>query len=99
MGKAPPPGVPPVTAVNPFMPPPPIPAPPPPPFFAGPPPAVGVPFNPTAPILLQAEAAGRVVQPCAGPECGAPEGCPPSQPCNCYCQCRPPVPPKSEVFK
>lgn len=32
--------------------------------------------------------------PCDGPECGPPPGCPESAPCNCYCQCRPPVPSK-----
>eukprot|EP00397_Hematodinium_sp_SG-2012_P068850 GEMP01114237.1.p1 GENE.GEMP01114237.1~~GEMP01114237.1.p1 ORF type:complete len:194 (+),score=29.07 GEMP01114237.1:50-631(+) len=52
-GEPVPPGIPPVAAVNPFQPPPPIPPAVPPPFFAGPPPAVGVPFNPSAPMFLQ----------------------------------------------
>jgi len=92
-----PPGIPPVPAVNPFQPPPPIPKPPPPPFGGGPPPAAGVPFNPAVPAassFLQTGKGAKAKQPCAGPECRGPLGCPESAPCNCYCQCRAPVPPK-----
>jgi len=35
---------------------------------------------------------------CSGPGCGQ-KGCPPAMPCNCYCQCRPPVPSKAEAMK
>lgn len=91
-GQPPPPGIPPPPAVNPFAPPPPIPKPPPQPYAAGPPPALGVPFNPAMPALLQ------IAQPCSGPECGPHGDCPLTMPCNCYCRCRAPVPPRSKVF-
>jgi len=91
-GVPPPPGIPPPPAVNPFAPPPPVPKPPPQPYAAGPPPALGVPFNPAVPAFLQ------IAQPCSGPECGPSGKCPLSMPCNCYCRCRGPVPPRSKVF-
>lgn len=105
-GQPPPPGVPPITAVNPYAPPPPAPMPPPPPFFVGPPPMQAAPFNPMAPAAFlqqqnkQGSAATAVAsQPCRGPECRPPSGCPPSMPCNCYCACRPPVPTKKQAFE
>jgi len=107
LGRPMPPGLPPVTAVNPYAPPPPAPMPPPPPFFAGPPP-LGIPFNPLAPaaLLLQqgkqgfevADTKAQEKQPCQGPECRPPSGCPPAMPCNCYCACRPPVPTKDQAI-
>lgn len=96
MGQPPPPGLPPVTAVNPFAPPPLPPPQPPPPYAAGPPPMQNAPFNPMAPVLLQDTGAR---QPCRGAECRPPSGCPAAMPCNCYCQCRPPVPSKKQTFE
>lgn len=88
-----PPGIPPLPAANPFAPPPPLPKAPPPPFGGVPPPAVGVPFNPNyAQAMIQEDQPNRA---CMGPECHVKSGCPDTMPCNCYCACRPPVPPKS----
>mmetsp|Transcript_97845 Transcript_97845/g.169456 ORF Transcript_97845/g.169456 Transcript_97845/m.169456 type:complete len:184 (+) Transcript_97845:98-649(+) len=108
MGVPPPPGPPPLVALNPFAPP--LPPPPglPVPHNLPPIPADTPVENPTAvasllqdeqdPRYLGQPSTYKVTLPCSGPSCRAPEGCPPPMPCNCYCQCRPPVPSKSEAF-
>jgi hypothetical protein len=93
-GEPMPPGIPPVPAVNPYQPPPPLPPPPPPPFFGAPPPAGGVPFNPSAPAFFQRGLRRSLSSPGYPSIPYGPSGCPETSPCNCYCACRPEVPPK-----